>query len=396
MATPITYITNADIYTPETIVRGGTIAIQDGRILRVYAEHTPPVIGDEDIVIDAEGRQLVPGLIDVHVHGGGGFDAMSGRSADIEGMCAFHASHGTTALLVTTLTDSPEKLRDAVAAVAEAAGKPASGADVLGIHLEGPYFNEVRTGAQNPAHLRAPDLNELQDLHGLSGGRVRLLSIAPELEGAEACVRWATEEGITVSIGHSDAKHAEVKRAIEWGASHVTHLFNGMRPLHHREPGVAGAALMHDELTVELICDGVHVHEELIPWVIDVKPQDKVVCITDCMAAAGLPDGEYRLGDLPVRSIAGQVHLIEASGDVGALAGSVLTMHQALLNVMRVTGKSLFEVLPYFTVNPAKEAGEAETKGSIQPGKDADFLLLDEDLRLVATYVRGTRVYARD
>lgn len=230
----------------------------------------------------------------------------------------------------------------------------------------------------------------------LSGGNIRQITVAPELEGAESLIRWAAEHGITVSIGHSDATMSQVDDAIDWGASHVTHMFNGMRPLHHREPGVAGTALLRDELTVEMICDGIHIHPELIGWVLAQKPKHAVVCITDCMSAAGMPVGEYFLGGLKVQLHEdGQVRLIDENGNVGSLAGSTLNMHTALLNVIKFTGKGLHELLPYFTSNPARQAGAAHVKGVIKVGMDADLVLLDEHLDVRNTIVEGNIVYEK-
>lgn len=255
-------------------------------------------------------------------------------------------------------------------------------------------MNKKRTGAQNPQFLRAPDLEELKALWAMSKGNIRLITVAPELEGAELLIRWAREQNITVSIGHSDADMKQIDDAINWGASHVTHLFNGMRPFHHREPGVAGTALLRDELTVELICDGIHVHPELIGLVLAQKPKHAAVFITDCISAAGMPVGEYTLGGLKVELHSdGQVRMIDENGSVGSLAGSTLNMHSALCNAIRYTGKNLHELLPYFTENPARQAGADHVKGAIKVGMDADLVLLDQELDVQCTIVEGKIVY---
>jgi N-acetylglucosamine-6-phosphate deacetylase len=384
---------NADIYTPEGRIESGTLAVSRGKIAGIHRAGETADYGSEAEVVDASGLKLVPGFFDVHVHGGAGGEFSSGKIETFGDICRYHAAHGTTTMLATTLTDTRERLERAVQAITEWMDRPEpEGARVWGIHLEGPFLNKVRTGAQNPEFLRDPDLDELRMYAEHSGGRVRLITIAPEMPGAEEMIRWAAEHGITVSIGHSDATHEQMLAAIAWGARHVTHLFNGMRPLHHREPGVAGTALIRDELTVELICDGIHVHRDLIPWVMRTKPEDKVVCVTDCMAAAGMPPGDYMLGSLPVRMIDGQVRLITADGSPGSLAGSSLNMHQALLNCLAFTGWELEKLLPYFTLNPARQAGAAHVKGSIEIGKDADLVLLDDRLQIRGTYVEGVRV----
>ena len=386
---------HADIYTPDGVVKDGTLTVSQGKIAGIYPSGQAPDIPPDAEVVDAAGLSLVPGFFDVHVHGGDGVDFTSGGEGGLEKICRYHASHGTTALLATTMTQSREQLTRAVKEAVKLIDAPVDGARVWGIHLEGPFLNPVRTGAQNPQYLRHPDLDELRGYCELSGNRVRLITIAPEMPGAEQVIRWAAEQGITVSVGHSDATWQQMTDAISWGARHITHLFNGMRPLHHREPGVAGTALTRDELTVELICDGIHVHRELIPWVMRIKPRDKVVCITDCMHAAGMPPGDYVFGGLPVRMKDGQVRLLAEDGTLGSLAGSTLNMHQALLNCLEFTGLSLAELLPYFTINPAAEAGADHVKGSLEIGKDADLVLLDEQIQIHSTYVEGVRVYSR-
>lgn len=390
-----TVIRNATLYRPGETIESGTLVIEDGKIAALLAGEADLEISSTDKVIHAEGAHLIPGMIDVHVHGGHGYDFTQAEEDSILEICTYHAQHGTTALLATTLTEGRDTLANAVRATAVAMQRPIQGARIWGIHLEGPYLNVERTGAQNPQHLRNPDLEELKQLWELSGRAVRLITIAPEIEGAHEVMEWAREQNITVSVGHSDATHEQMCEAIHHGATHVTHLFNGMRPLHHRDPGVAGTALLRDELSVELICDGIHVHKELIPWVVKQKPQERVVCVTDCVAAGGMQPGEYVLGGLPVMMVDGQVRLIFEDGSAGSLAGSSLTMHKSLLNFMQFTGKSLADSLPYFTINPARQAGAAEVKGSIEVGKDADLVLLDAGLGVERTFVEGVEVFRK-
>lgn len=377
---------------PYEILNGGAVLIEDGKIAAVYADEGAWAnldISDCEL-IDLDGRLLVPGFVDVHVHGGGGYDVMRGDVSHIQGMSRFHATHGTTTILPTTLTAEHHRIERAIAAIVDAIEEGPAGADIAGIHLEGPYISPDRCGAQHPEYVRDASIAELDRYIRLSEGRIRLITIAPERPQALELIRYAAEQGITVSLGHTDATWAIMQEAVRQGASHVTHLFNGMRPLHHREPGAAGAALMLDELTVELICDGHHVHPDLIRFVHRVKPQGKIVLITDAMEAAGLPDGEeYQLGGLACFKRDGQVRL-KSRGD---LAGSCLTMDAALRNALRFTGSTLAEILPMLTINPARQAGIAASKGSIAPGKDADLTVLDDDFQVRATYVKGKRVY---
>ncbi|GAA0406131.1 N-acetylglucosamine-6-phosphate deacetylase [Paenibacillus motobuensis] len=397
-------IHHARILTPRGWINNGSLFIKDGEIVGIdrgdgsgVESSGQMVIAEEPwIQLDAGGRMLLPGFIDLHVHGGGGYDVMKGSADELYGMCRFHASRGTTSLLATTLTASHEEIISAL----EAAGgtvqdsdREPDGAHLLGIHLEGPFLNQTRCGAQNPDDLREPSIEEFESFWSASQGTIKLMAIAPELRSAEEVIIHAVSRGVTVSLAHTDADYATMKKAVEWGATQVTHLFNGMRPLHHREPGVAGAALMLDELAVELICDGYHVHPDLVKWVFDIKPEGKVIMITDSMCAAGCPNGEYLLGKLPVLMHNGQVHLKLADGSLGSLAGSSLTMIDALSRTVAFTGKEIADIVPALTIHPATQIGVQDRKGTIELGKDADIVIIDEEFQVYQTYVQGHRVY---
>ena len=387
-------LVGARIYTPKPMRGPGYLRVRAGKIAEIgeLAEGKQPLTEGAHVT-DLEGAIVAPGFVDVHVHGGGGYDAMSGRPEDIDGMSLFLASKGATTFLPTTMTAEADALRSAVAAIGSAADRGTPGAEAAGIHLEGPFLNPERCGAQNPAHIRPPSVDELLDYMELSKGRIRLMTIAPEMPGAEAVIRLAAERGITVSIGHSAATYGQVRKAAGWGASHVTHLFNGMNALHHRDPGVPGAALASDELAVEVIGDLIHVHPEMIKLVFRCKPQDKVVLITDGIPATGMPDGRYALGGLPIVTRDGQARLLMPDGSGGSLAGSMLTPDRALVNAMTAAGLALEDVLPALTINPARQAGLASRKGSLEVGKDADFVVLDDRYAVIATYVKGRKVF---
>jgi N-acetylglucosamine-6-phosphate deacetylase len=391
---------NACIYTPNRTIEQGYLRANNGIIEEVGTQHKFDIkeasTNTGVTIIDLEGKQLIPGFIDVHVHGGGGFDVMSGRPEDIDGMSVYHASKGTTTFLATTLTAAPESIKLALRAIKQAMEKGTTGASVAGVHLEGPFLNPQCCGAQNPVHICAPSLEALRLYQESSGGTIALITVAPEMPGAMELIRYAVDQGMTVSIGHSAASLELVQQAVELGASQITHLFNGMNPLHHREPGVPGAGLILDQLAVELICDHIHVHPDLIGLVFRAKPSDKVLLITDCMSASGLADGLYSLGDLPVIMKDGQVRLLNNEGIAGSLAGSCLTMDMALLNAMRATSLSLEALLPALTINPARQVGLDNHKGTIEVGKDADLVVLDERLQVVATFVNGRNVYTRE
>lgn len=391
--TPSWLIENADVCLPDRVLSRGAVLVSGGRIAGIFEDGDPLPATDERL--DAEGLFLVPGFIDVHVHGGAGTDVMdAAEDGEAIGRIArFHASRGTTSFLPTTVSADRETLLAVIDGIVRAMDGPVGdGAEPLGFHLEGPFLNPARAGAQHPGAIRELAEEELAELLARAGGHMRLITLAPECGGALGLIRVLREHGVTVSLGHTDADYDTARRAAEAGASHVTHLFNGMRPLHHREPGVAGFALADGRMAVELICDGIHVHPEMVRLVFAAKPPESVVLITDAIEAAGMPDGEYSLGGLPVAVRDGKAIL----RDGGQLAGSCLTMDRALRNAMAFTGRSLFDILPALTINPARQIGVAHRKGTIETGKDADLVLLDRDFSVIRTFVRGACVYARE
>jgi N-acetylglucosamine-6-phosphate deacetylase len=379
---------NGVFYTPEGIIRNGKML--------VAADGTIEAIGGSDLhaaadahVYDLNGLSVLPGLIDVHIHGGAGCNVMNGTYEDLDAISKFHAMHGTTSLLATTGTAPADKINRALKCAADAMAQGVSGAEIVGVHLEGPFLSMKRRGAQDPEHIRPADLAELEQYLHSANGSMRLATIAPEIEGGMDAVEYLVNQGVTVSIGHSDATLAQVEEAVRLGAKHTTHHFNGMSPLHHREPGVAGAGLTLPQLTVELIADGIHVHPAVAKLMFDIKSAWNVCVITDAVTVAGLPDGDY--GEVVLSD--GQVVLKEN----GSLAGSTLTTIQALRNVIAFTGLSLEKVIPSFTLVPARQIGIIDRKGSLEPGKDADFLIVDEheQLTIHSTHVRGKEVYSR-
>lgn len=395
------WIQNVSAYLEEGKSEQVAIEIKNGRIVAVHKAdiHQTRIsipLGAE--VLDGGGRNLIPGFVDIHVHGGGGNDVMSGDLKELGQMARFHASKGTTSLLATTLTAGVDSIVRVVSAVSAYIKRdPSGGARIAGVHLEGPFLNPAYCGAQNPANMRMPDENEFDIMLAGTQGVVRLITLAPELPGAERVIAKARELGITVSAGHTGATYDEMKRAIGWGVSHATHLFNGMKGIHHRDPGAAGGALLHPDVTVELICDGIHVHPDLIRMVFDLKSSDRVAFITDCVSCAGCSDGDgYHLGELPVILRDGQVRLRTENGQPGGLAGSTLTMRKAWINALACTGRTPEELLPAFTLTPARQAGLEKEIGSIAPGKLADLVLMDEKWQVVWTMVGGRIVYQRD
>jgi N-acetylglucosamine-6-phosphate deacetylase len=358
------------VLTPDT--EADWLTVSAGRIDAV-GHGEPPAAAE---TVDLAGRLLAPGFIDLHVHGGGGASFMSGDPEECARAAAFHAAHGTTALLATTLTAPPGDLLRAVAAVAETG--------ILGVHLEGPYLNERRRGAQAAEHLRPPDLGELAAL--LAAGPVRMVSLAPELPGALEAVVAIDAAGAVPALAHTDATYGQALAAIEAGARHAVHTFNGMRPLHHREPGVAGAVLEDARVTCEAIADGHHLHPAALRLVHRAKGAGGMALITDAIPATGLGDGEHRLGDVPIRVAAGRAETAE-----GSLAGSTLTMDAAVRNA-HAWGLPLTDALIAAATTPAWVLGVP--KGRLAPGYDADLVILDAGLRPAATYLAGRLVSA--
>ncbi|MCS7059079.1 MAG: N-acetylglucosamine-6-phosphate deacetylase [Meiothermus sp.] len=323
------------------------------------------------------GRRILPGLVDLHVHGGGGADVMGGEAA-LRRMARFHAQHGTTALLATTVTAPLEDLEAALLAVRAVMQEPRPGeARVVGVHLEGPFIHPERLGAQPPYPL-LPDLGVMERLLALAP--VRVVTLAPELPGALELIAFLRARGVRVQQGHTRATYEEARAALEAGAEGFTHLLNAMSPLHHRAPGVVGLALERG-IWAEVIPDGLHLHPAVLRLLARALPQ--VYAVTDAVAAAGMPEGEYRLGRLRVIRRAGGVFLPN-----GALAGSTLTQYQALRNLLR-WGFSLVEAVDMTALRPARYLGLAE---GLTVGGPADMLVLDENFDLEEVYIAGRPV----
>jgi N-acetylglucosamine-6-phosphate deacetylase len=380
-------ITNGQLVTPFQ-VRRGTLVIEEGII--TYAGDDANAPRGIEPVLDVKGAYVTPGLIDIHVHGGGGGDAMDGTVAALEQMARTFARYGTTAFLPATVTAAHQDLLKAVDAVKEAAAKGTGGAEVMGVHLEGPYISDSRKGAQNPAHIRPPSMRELEEIWQKSGPLLKLVTLAPESEGALQVIRQLRSWGVTVAIGHSDASYDQVMTAHLWGANHICHTFNGMRGLHHREPGVVGAALTCDGFSTELICDGIHVHPVAMKLLLRAKGPDKIVLVTDTVRAMGLPEGRYQLGGLDINVSQGAARLT-----TGELAGSTLSMAMAVKNATQMLGVSLPQAIQMASYNPAHTVGMGHRKGSLTVGKDGDLAIFDQDLNALATIVAGKMVYQK-
>jgi len=383
-------ITEATVVTSTGVFDPGWVAVSDGRIAAVGRGPAPrPSERRDGLVIEAAGRWVVPGFVDLHVHGGEGAQ-VNGDSPDevqdaVKRIARYHARYGTTSLLATTVSDTPERLLATVEGVADfiRVGDP-EGARVLGIHLEGPWLARVRMGAQNPATLREPSVEELQQLLLAGRGLIRLITIAPELPGAAEVIKAAKAAGVRVAIGHTDATFEQAVTAFTLGASHVTHLFNAMSGLHHRHPGAVTAALLHEEVTLELIADLEHVHPAVLSLVARLAP-GRFVAITDAVPAAGLPPGAAFLGAL---DLAVEGHRVVLASDPSTLAGSSLTMDRALANLVEVVGLGVPEAVQAAATTPAAVIGMHDI-GVLRVGAVADLAFLGDRFVCQATMVGG-------
>lgn len=361
-----------------------TIAMEDGRIF-VLPKDFAPEAGAE--VYDAAGRHVVPGFIDVHTHGAVGVDVNAASAEDLEKICRFVAGNGTTSWLCSILTDTEEQTFKCIDAFNAHAEMDQKGAHLLGIHLEGPFLASEFKGAMPEYLLQKANMPLLAKYQERAKGNIRYITISPEVDGIVDAIPDIRKMGIKVAIGHSGADYETSMKAIENGAVCCTHTFNAMKLLHQHFPAIMGAALESD-IYCEAICDGRHLHPGTVRLLLKTKGLDKVVAITDSIMAAGLPDGQYKLGVNDVVVVDGDAKL----ADTGVRAGSTLTQNVALLNLMTFTGKSLEQILPLLTENPAKMLGIYDKKGSIADGKDADIVILDTDNTIKDVFVSGKRI----
>ena len=346
------------------------------------------VAGAEEIELP-ENAVVLPGFIDEHIHGAGGSDAMDGNTKDLAIIAETVAKEGTTSFLATTMTQSKENILKAMRAVKEyreAAGE--QGARIEGVHLEGPFIAAAHKGAQPLEYVAAPDAKTFDEYNAACGNAIKIITLAPETDGALDFIRHIVAQGTVVSVGHTGAKYAEVKAAMEAGATNVTHTYNAQSPLHHREIGVVGSALLLEDLYCELICDTIHVSVPAMQLLVKNKRADKLALITDAMRAKGLADGVSELGGQTVYVKGGEARLAD-----GTLAGSVLRMNRALQNMVEKVGVPLTQAVDYCTINPARTLKMENEAGSIAEGKRADFAVLNDKFDVLYTVRDGKIIY---
>lgn len=371
------------------VIENGYLVIEGGVIIDMGMGSPAGYLGSE---VDLEGYTVFPGFIDTHTHGVRGLDVTLDRDpGKILEMARHYVKYGVTGFLPTTVTAPHEVLLEACRSVKEAIDmwRKTEGARILGIHFEGPYINPEAAGAQNKLYIRPPDLKEFRDLVESCRGVVKQITVAPELEGAESIIAYAREHGVVVSAGHSNASYEEALRAIELGVSKATHIFNGMRRFHHRDPGIALAMLQSPNVYIEVIADFIHLHRAVVKMIIDYISPDRAVLVTDSIAATGMQDGIYELGGLKVIVERGVCRL----ANTGELAGSTLTMNKAIANIISL-GYPPEYIAKMSSLTPARSIGiDSYGIGDIRPGYKADLTILDESYRVVKTMVEGEIVY---
>jgi len=382
-------IHNARLFIPDRTALIGWLLVERGLIRALGFGHTPDFSHESSLqLINAQGKDLLPGFIDLHVHGAMGHELMDASASGLEEMARFYAAHGVTSFLATTWTASRPSIMNALQLVEEMRGPIQGGATLLGAHLEGPYLNPARCGAQDINFIRRAEREEAIEF--LETGVIRLLALAPEYDENLWLIEECVRRGITVSAAHTAANYEEMQKAAEYGISHLTHSYNAMQGLGHRELGTIGAAMTLPQIQCELIADNIHVHPAAQKILVEVKGPGGVILVTDAIRAAGLPDGEYMLDERSIHIQDGAVRLPD-----GTLAGSVLTMERALQNICSATGRSLEEVWTTSSLNAARAIGVSSQKGSLEVGKDADLVLLDEYFNVNLTVVEGEVVFSK-
>lgn len=360
------------------------LCMEDGKITKICSPSEEIPEGD---IFDVKGKAVVPGFIDVHTHGGQGADVNAATKEDFQKIGHFFAEQGTTTWLCSILTDTKEQTKKVIGEMLKHQEDHENCADLLGIHLEGPFLSVEFKGAMPESLLREADIELLKEYQKKAKGKIRYITVSPEVEGIPEAISQIRDMGITVAIGHSGADYETSMECIKNGATACTHTCNAMKLFHQHFPAIMGAVLESDKVYCEAICDGRHLHPGSVRMILKAKGYDKVVAVTDSIMASGLPDGEYKLGVNDVIVKDGDAKLPN-----GVRAGSTLTTGTALKRLIEFTGESMEDVLPLLTMNPAKLIHAEEHIGSLEVGKDADILILDDDNNVETTFVKGKKI----
>ena len=390
-----TVVTARRLYTPVEEITNPLLVIEDGLIAEISSRASQSSPSNATFV-DFGDAVLVPGFLDIHLHGGAGLDVMRASAAELPRLGQFLISHGVTGYFATTVAAPLDVTCSALDRLADAIEEETAGnggspqARPLGIHLEGPFLSHKRRGVHPPEYLVEPTVPIFEKLWQAARGHVRMITIAPEIPGAMEVIAEAARRKICVSIGHSDAELAVARAAVQAGARHATHTFNAMRPLDHRSPGIIGEVLSDDTMTADIIVDGIHVSPEVVKLFLQAKGPERAVLITDAISATGMPDGRYQLGPIQVDVKDGKA----TAGD--SLAGSVLTMDRAVRNVTRFSNWTLAQAVRAATLNPAQAVGLSAKYGKLAAGAEANFVVLSSAGEVVKTIVGGSGAAAPD
>ena len=385
-------INNLMVHSEKETYKNGYIKVVDGKIAEVGPVSQYKQDDDAKVITLSPDYQVIPGAIDIHIHGASNSDAMDATHDALSTMAKTLPKEGTTSFLATTMTQSTQAIESALINAGKyIENQTQEHAEIVGIHLEGPFISPARKGAQPEDYIVDPDVTLFKRWQEMAKNQIKLVTLAPEQPNGLDLAAHLRETGVVASIGHSDATYDQIDEAIQAGTTHVTHLYNGMRGLHHREPGVLGAAYLRDELYVELIADGIHCRPEMIKLAYNQITSERMILITDSLRAKWLEKGTYDLGGQPVN-----VDETKATLSDGTLAGSILKMNDAIKNTMEYTDCSMTDIIKMTAENPAKQLRIFDRKGSIQVGKDADLVILNDRLDVEMTFCRGNLAFKKE
>ncbi|MED3790613.1 N-acetylglucosamine-6-phosphate deacetylase [Peribacillus frigoritolerans] len=385
-------INNLMVHSEKETYKNGYIKVVDGKIAEVGPASQCKQDDDAKVITLSPDYQAIPGAIDIHIHGASNSDAMDATHDALSTMAKTLPKEGTTSFLATTMTQSTQAIESALLNAGKyIENQTQENAEIVGVHLEGPFISPARKGAQPEDYIVDPDVTLFKRWQEMAENQIKLVTLAPEQPNGLDLAAHLRGTGVVASIGHSDATYDQIDEAIQAGTTHVTHLYNGMRGLHHREPGVLGAAYLRDELYVELIADGIHCRPEMIKLAYNQITSERMILITDSLRAKWLEKGTYDLGGQPVN-----VDETKATLSDGTLAGSILKMNDAIKNTMEYTGCSMTDIIKMTAENPAKQLRIFDRKGSIQVGKDADLVILNDRLDVEMTFCRGNLAFKKE
>lgn len=383
------YIKNAKVFTEDKVILNGFMLLEDGKIETIDTNEITQ-LPENVTIIDGANLNAIPGFIDGHIHGANGADVMDATEEALDTMAAVLPYEGTTSFLATTITQSPDNISKALDNVANYKVKSGH-ADLIGVHLEGPFIEKDRAGAQPVHYIMEPDMEQFKQWQTLSGNKIKTVTIAPEHDENGSFINFLYETGVNVSAGHTATDFEGMKKAVSYGVRQVTHLCNAMSGIHHRDIGVVGAAFRLAELRAELIADGIHVSPDMLDLIYTNMGSERLILITDAMRAKCLQAGDYELGGQPVKVTDDRAVL-----ENGTLAGSILKMHHGAQQMLQLRDVSIKNVIEMASVNPAKQINAFDKKGSLAIGKDADVLLVSDDLTINYTICRGEIAFEKE